>query len=330
MHILNRPYLSRLLAGTAIAVLCAPSLATAYDAGAASAAAAGAACDDARPFYWEIGGVSGSPIVSGQVGGTTYGRTTTVGIASASKFIFGAYVVERYGGIPGGASGAEMVKALNMKSGYTSFNPVLCVLTTKVSTCFTIGSNDVYDSDADGEFVYGGGHAQYISADSGLLNLGNKTKTTLMTEINSQLGLGSSFAFNTPGLAGGMEANAADYAAFLQNVMNGTYELSNYLGYGAVATTPCAEGLEGCSPFGDVDVHYSLHHWVEDDSGGELPNGADLNPGDGSFSSAGANGFYPWISADQAYYGIISRQATGGALDSVVCGRAIREAFLEE
>ena len=72
------------------------------------------------------------------------------------------------------------------------------------------------------------------------------------------------------------------------------------------------------SPFPEQN-HYSVGHWVEDDP----------VHGDGAFSSPGAFGFYPWISANRVAYGIVAREAhvSKAGSDSVVCGRAIRKAW---
>jgi hypothetical protein len=305
----------------------------AYDTDAATAAANSSVCDDIRPFYWEIGGASGGPIISGQVGGTTYSRSTGVALASGSKWVFGAYVVQRYNGIPGGISGAKIVKALNMRAGYTHLNDDVCTSpnTFTVTSCFHILGNDRYDAAADGEFFYDSGNAQSAAAAATLLDLGSKTRSSLLAEVDGQLGLGPSFEYlNTP-VSSGLGANAEDYASFLQKIMDGTYVISSYLSFLPVPTYPCGPGLTGCSPAGSVDFHYSLHHWIEDNTGGTLPNGKTLGPGDAAHSSAGAFGFYPWITNDLQYYGIISRQGEAGTgSDSLVCGRAIRAAFLGE
>lgn len=316
---------ARLAGAVSIAALAVAPGASAYDTAAATAAANGSSCTAARPFYWEIGGSSGAPIVSGQVGGTTYARTTTVDIGSASKWIFGAYVVERYNGIPGGSSGATIVSALNMLEGYTNFSPALCLITAKVSSCHTIGNNDTVDSSKVGDFNYGAGDGQYAAANSGLLNLGSKNKPGLLAELDAYLNLGASFTYNTPQVANGLTASPADFADFLQNIMDGTYEISNYMNYNPVDTV-----CSNCSsPMGSIDMHYSLYHWIEDHTGGTLPGGASLGTGDGTHSSAGAYGFYPWITSDLQYYGIVSREEAAGAYeDSLVCGKAIRDAFL--
>lgn len=70
--------------------------------------------------------------------------------------------------------------------------------------------------------------------------------------------------------------------------------------------------------------NYSYGHWVEADA-----------TSDGSFSAIGNFGFYPWISSDKKYYGIISRYNTSTGVNdmstgwaSYLCGKAIRKAFI--
>lgn len=312
-----------------LGLLLGPAIALGYDTAAATAAANSAVCDDARPFYWEIGASIGAPLVSGQVGGSTYARTTVLPLASASKWVFAAYVLERYSGLPSGSGGATIVNALNMKLGYTGLNDLLCQINVFVSGCFTVGSNDDYDAAADGHYFYNSGHGQYVASNSSLLNLGAKTRNTLFTEVDSYLNLGSSFSYGNLPLSSGLNGNAADYATFLQKIMDSTYILSGYLNYSPVATYPCDAGLSGCTPLGSVDFHYSLHHWIEDNTGGTLSNGKTLNAGDGAHSSPGAFGFYPWITADMQYYGILATEGEAGAFnDTIPCGQAIRAAFL--
>lgn len=317
----NRAEIFKLLASAFVGLASVFSIAHAGKP-EAIAAANGSACNAVQPFYWEIGRKWGGPIISGQVGGNTYGRNTQIGIASASKWIFGAYVLQRYGGLPAGPSGATIISSLNMKEGHTSFNPGSCALANKVYGCYVVGNNDVVDPTKVGFFNYGGGDGQYAAAKSNLLGLGNKDANALLTEINSFLNLGSDFSYNMPAVAGGMRASAADYAAFLQKIMKGTYVMSAYLGNSPV-TTQCAN----CnSPFGTADLHYSLYHWIEDNTGGVLPNGTPLSPGDGAYSSPGALGFYPWISAGKGRYGIIATDSSNFQ-NSYVCGKAVREAY---
>ena len=78
------------------------------------------ACSAVRPFYWEIGDAGGA-LVSGSVNSsadpTVYTATTRMGIASASKWFYSTYFVQRTGGV----LSASDIKFFNFKSGYTSF-----------------------------------------------------------------------------------------------------------------------------------------------------------------------------------------------------------------
>jgi hypothetical protein len=97
--------------------------------------------------------------------------------------------------------------------------------------------------------------------------------------------------------------------------------MHDYLGTHAVCTNPATCSTALYSPVPSVESwHYSLAHWVEDDP----------SVGDGSFSSAGAFGFYPWIDASKTYYGILARYslAPGAYIQSVYCGRTIRKAWM--
>jgi hypothetical protein len=331
---------ARLLAATAINLIILPQVANAYDAAAAAAAANGQDCSSITPFYWEIGtATSGNtPLASGSVNGLTgtVTRSTVFNIASASKWIFGAYVFEREGGVP---SNSTIKDGLRMETGYIHYNQTLCTLSQSVSGCFSVAhipyANYGHDSSADGSFYYSGGNDQYLAATASLLNIGGDSKTQLTTEVNNYLNLGPSTSYQYPSIPGGMQSSAADYAAFLQKLMiahsAGGYVLADYLGADAVPTQPCA--VSGCNPAGTVAMHYSYNHWVEDNTaGGTMSDGTVLGPGDGAFSSIGAYGFYPWISADKQYYGILSRRgATSLAVgQSVKCGQEIRAAFLGE
>ena len=64
-----------------------------------------------------------------------------------------------------------------------------------------------------------------------------------------------------------------------------------------VCTNPHSCATAVYSPIPSEDVHDSIGHWVEDDP----------TLGDGAFSSAGAFGFYPWISQDRTTWGVLAR-----------------------
>jgi hypothetical protein len=82
-------------------------------------------------------------------------------------------------------------------------------------------------------------------------------------------------------------------------------ELSEFLG-----TDPAGENAV-YSP-APASWRSSYGHWIEDD---------------GSYSSPGAFGFYPWLSGKT--YGVVARSSTSrqGYFESAVCGRALRGAF---
>jgi hypothetical protein len=86
----------------------------------------------------------------------------------------------------------------------------------------------------------------------------------------------------------------------------------------------CTVSGDGCkatfSPAAPHAWRYSYAHWVEDDAAAG---------DDGSFSSPGLFGFYPWIDRTKAHYGIVARKsdAAKAYLQSVECGRLIRRAF---
>jgi hypothetical protein len=113
--------------------------------------------------------------------------------------------------------------------------------------------------------------------------------------------------------------------------MDDRLQLGRLLGKAAVCTNPLSCPREAVkTPIPETESwHYSLGHWVEDDPA----------IGDGAFSSPGAFGFYPWISADKRFYGMVAREQRHGvmsgdpgdkpAVASVNCGRQIRAAWMD-
>jgi hypothetical protein len=114
-------------------------------------------------------------------------------------------------------------------------------------------------------------------------------------------------------------------------VLEGQLQIAKLLGAHAVCTNPrtCPDGASRTPSPTNESWHYSIGHWVEDDPA----------LGDGAFSSAGAFGFYPWISSDKQFYGIVARRGNLGlfsgsaserpGMQSVACGRLIRAAWLD-
>ncbi|MGD9833350.1 MAG: hypothetical protein AB7U92_11425 [Piscinibacter sp.] len=279
-------------------------------AATATAASSSNACAAIRPFYWEIGDRS-TALASGAVGGTTYGAGTTMNIASASKWLYGAYVVQRRAGAPT----AEDIKHLTFRSGYTRF--AICLPGQTVDGCLNYLNNGEYVPASDGRFDYGGGHMQKHAS---LIGLGALNNASLAAELRGQLGSDIVLTFSQPQPAGGVVSTPADYARFLRKLLGGSLALGSLLGSQAVCTNPLTCPTADGTPVPTTESwHYSLGHWVEDDP----------VVGDGAFSSAGAFGFYPWIDAGRTHYGIVAREAAAGSGEaSVNCGRLIRKAWV--
>lgn len=286
---------------------------------AATATAQGNAyCTAVRPFYWEIGNAS-QALASGSVNAPSDGNTpvytasSVMSIASASKWIYAAYVVQKQGG----QLSASDVSFLHFTSGYVSFGT--CLPGQTVDACANYLNNGVLSPNAVGYFSYGGGHMEQHADRIGLGPLDN---AALASEIMSQLGSDVPLAYSQPQLAGGVVTTPAAYAVFLRKMLDGQLRMGGMLGDDAVCTDPatCPSALNTPIPQTESWT-YSLGHWVE----------SDPQVGDGAFSSAGAFGFYPWIDASKTWYGILARRDSGGNNDGYVsaqCGRLIRKAWV--
>ena len=285
------------------------------------------ACAPIQPFYWEVGDETGR-LASGSVpsngGNPTYTSTTLMSIASASKWLYGAYVVQ----LRQGQLSDSDITFLTFRSGYTHFTR--CLPGQTVDECVAYGNNGVHSDITDGLFSYGGGHMEKHAS---LIGLGSQDNAGLADAIRSQLGSDlTPLVYSQPQLAGGVISNADSYAKFLRRILSGDLLMKAALGTHAVCTNPatCAEALN--TPVPETEsYHYSIGHWVEDDP----------TDGDGAFSSAGAFGFYPWIDASKSWYGIVARRDTTGTsdpgdpdagghgFDSARCGQLIRGAWIE-
>lgn len=267
------------------------------------------ACQGLGDYYWEIGDANGR-LLHGQRGFSVRPEKE-MHLASASKWVFGAYVAQRSNGRPGQSE----IAALEMLSGYDGLRPFLCAGTETGRACFNRFRNDSYNPDHVGKFSYNGGHDQKLLID---LGLGDMDSTHLTSDLQATLGGDVDIHYGSPEPAGGMLATPSAYTRFLRKIMRGDLAISGLLGAYPVCTLPgtCADAVQSPSPYA---WHYSLNHWVEDDA-----------QGDGAFSSAGAFGFYPWISADKAYYGVFARQSylPGAGVRSAECGILLRKAFI--
>ncbi|TGK01297.1 hypothetical protein EHQ53_08675 [Leptospira langatensis] len=284
-------------------------------------------CTKLGAFYWEIGdgtGALGYSSVNGSVN-----QTSTLLIASASKWIWGAYVLEKVG-----TPGVNEQFYLRMQSGYDNVADNKCNVTT-VTSCFTNGpgrdgtnnNNYQYVSD-ENKFYYNGGHFQaYAALNPSSLSpaLTSYDRTQLTSEIATVVlgGTNPDFFYATPQLAGGVQTTAQVYAIFLRRILNSNLVMRSYLGADTVPTLPALHPSQALySPFttgiNKEDVHYSYAHWLEDSP-----------QSDGAFSSPGKFGFYPWIDSGVTTYGIIARYSTSALAyaESVYCGRLLRTAY---
>lgn len=284
-------------------------------AASATALSASNDCAPIRPFYWEIGDAQGRR-GSGSTDGSTYTASTVMNIASASKWIYAAYVAEAKSGV---LSATADVPYLNFSSGYTEFD--LCLQTQTVAQCQSYAGpviqNGGYNAADAGRFAYSGGHMQKHAVDIGL---GAMANAALATEIRAKLGTDIELSYSQPQLAGGVVTSAADYARFLRKLIRNELKLRPLLATQKKCASDAACNRTGVtSPAPPTEVwNYSLGHWVEDDP----------VVGDGAVSSAGAFGFYPWLNQARDTYGILARKdEAGSGFDSVRCGRLIRQAW---
>jgi hypothetical protein len=275
-------------------------------------------CIAVAPFYWEIGDAGGT-LISGSVGSTAPVGSTVMAIASASKWVFGAYAVQKMGGMPA----ATDVPFFNFTSGYAGVDS--CPPSGTVDDCLGGAAGTPLAADV-GKFVYDGAHLQKLAS---LMALGANDNAALATEVTSQIGTEINLEYSEPQPAAGVKMSADQYALFLRKLLVGSPSpllIGSLLGNDAVCTNPMTCPTAVVSPItGSASTteswHYSLTHWVEDDPA----------VGDGAFSSGGAFGFYPWVDATRTSYGVLAREApfTGhNGYDSAVCGRAIRKAWV--
>ncbi|MBS0507343.1 MAG: hypothetical protein JSR53_08190 [Proteobacteria bacterium] len=296
-------------------------------AATATAQGSGNACAPIRPFHWQVGDKSGG-LASGSVqtggGAPVYTGASVMSIASASKWLYGAYVVQQRQG----QLSDDDVKFLTFRSGYTNFSR--CLPTQTVDGCEAYQQNGVHSDATDGRFSYGGGHMEKHASLNGLGPLDNGG---LAAAVRAQLGNDIALTYSQPQLAGGVVSSADAYAVFLRKILSGGLMMNAALGTHAVCTNPatCPAGEAVNTPIpASESYHYSIGHWVEDDP---------VN-GDGAFSSAGAFGFYPWIDAGKSWYGIVARMDNSGNNDpgnpdsagqgfaSARCGQLIRKAWI--
>lgn len=294
-------------------------------------------CTAIQPFYWEIGDAGGTLAggSSTQAGGSAVTAATRFPIASASKWIYGMYVVQKRGGAANLT--AADIEFLTFTSGYTymgsNAQSATCTAPTSgpdsINYCLTLPSStpgEFFNSQnlsTVGLFDYDSGHeenhAGQFQPEINALDVSD-----LGSAITAGLGVsGINLQYHQPLLAGGIYASANDYTAILRAVLSGQLYMLGALDTHAV----CAWTGPGCgaanSPQHNEDWHYSIAHWVEDDY---------AMGDDGAFSSPGAYGFDPWIESNKNYYGVISRAAPPGTgnqngWQSAQCAHELRAAW---
>jgi len=355
----------RIAAATATATNADP----ASSCGALSQNATGS--DDG--FYWEIGDANGIVVdaasglaAAGSVQpasatGTTYARTTSLEIASASKWLSGSYFAEATATQTGGEwqLPAAYVPFMNFTSGYDNMTENCPGLTTPtVQDCLDhengVGASAVPNgtqTSADvGHFYYNSGHLEVFEAGadpavSGAIGGAGASDATLATAIEQALAgrdVNVNLSFVAPVMAGGIVTTAGDYAEFLKGLIRPANPLvmASFLRPAAsdpyavctnpsdpACVDPSGQPLARYTPVpSTLSWHYSITHWIEDDP----------TTGDGAYSSPGKFGFYPWVDASKTYYGILARYDASVVLlaenapyyKSALCGATIRHAFM--
>lgn len=268
-------------------------------------------CKVIQPFYYELGNKSHA-LFGDSIGVDAPDAVTEMDIASASKWIMGAYTVEKLQG----RLSPSNIRLLNFSSGYDQFSK--CGQTLTVEDCQKSGTNGNQTIQNIGKFNYNGGHLQKLGV---VLGLGAFDVVSLGNEVSSVVGI--NIKYFSPQLAGAVETSANEYSKFLRSMMNNELLIGRLLGKHAICASPafCPQSAIGSPIASDLDYDYSLSHWVENDA----------KKGDGSFSSAGAFGFYPWVDKNKSFYGIIARKnlSAGAGQKSMLCRQEIRKAFMK-
>ncbi len=266
-----------------------------------------------KSFYWEIGDAQGV-LASGRVGGRVR-ADSRMNVGSASKWLYGALVVERFG------LSARAIPYLNFTSGFSNFDSTQCPDAGTVGDCQPGPLNE--EEAARAVFHYDGGHLQRHAMLSGLGPLDNGGLTRV---LRSALGDDIELSYTKPQPAGGANTDAVNYAKFLRRLLVDSpqpLQLGALLGQFATCTMPGPDCNASAAVALPEAWHYSLAHWVEDDP-------VTTPPINRAYSSPGLFGFYPWVDTERRLYGILARNGLdieNEAYNSARCGRLIRLAW---
>jgi len=249
-------------------------------------------CLHIGPLYWEIGDAKG--VLEHGFRGSTVSEKTVMPVASATKWLFAAYVAETR------TLTQDDKDALRMISGYSEMRAKGCIFAPTVAACMERAGGVVPEH--KGKFFYNGGHDQHLAV---ALGLGSASAKQLGAKMSAALGV--SIEMRIPQPAGGAALSAAGYSLFLRKLLDKQLKLSALLGKDPV-------GEDAVYSPAPKSWRYSYGHWIEDD---------------GSFSSPGAFGFYPWIQGST--YGVVASRSTSrqAYLEAAACGAALRKAFAE-
>lgn len=270
-------------------------------------------CRALGDFYWEMGDANGV-LTKGQVG-RRFDANSVVNLASASKWPFATYFVQKFG-LPDD----KQIQGLTMRSGYVNMVDATCTLQLNINGCFTAPSpllplNSRISQDLVDRFYYNSGNFQKVAVDAGL---GNMTVLGLTGDMRKLLGISSGLNYLYPGVASGLYMSANAYASMLRKIMSNQLAMGGMLELGRTCTLAETCPTSDRSPV-VYDWDYGLGHWIERESGGN----------DEAYSSVGFNGFYPWITTDMQYYGVVSlERSTGIAQEAIDCGRLLRKSWL--
>lgn len=328
------------LGATGNALGAEPTLA---DRRAAAQAAAVAPPCRGLSFYWEIGDAGGR-LGSGDGTGAKVDTGRVGYIASAGKWLYGAYVIEKRGGSLLPAD----IKLLNFTGGYSEIQ--YCSAGASGDTVERCGNadNNPQDPDTVGRFFYDSGHMQAHGATVAAMGIKDLKSAAyvkrgtpdqafeaLGTVIGRTLGL-PKLDYDGVVLAGNARMDTNSYTDFLRRILSGSLKMRNYLDADKVCASdnnelyfprstdmPCPQTGTGVALYSPPDAppdreqwHYAAGHWIESD---------------GTYSSPGAFGFYPWINNQKNLYGVVARYGfpnLGAYEASFQCGRVIRNAWL--
>lgn len=303
---------------------------------AAKKTATGKLCRSLQPFYWEIGTtqkieVSGSHGQADPRAGTSLGPGQQNLAGSAGAFLASAFLIENALEKQSSLT-EEQIDLLRMRSPYTAPESTDCKHALTVKSCFgNMGGYRKPPAHAPQKypFYFGGGHLQKLAMDLGFGNtFASKLREAFIDTFGRHHYYGASYP--TARLFDGMQITPEGYARFLRDTMSGKNKMSQLLGSHATcayAAGDCKNDVTYTAAPADKRWHYSLGHWVETDD----------TRGKGAFSAFSTEGYYVWIAADKKYYGLVAplrpAAATKNAsrtlyIDTIDCGRAIREAFL--